>query len=85
MVSSAYVGAATGLVIDRYSQPKPRTIGVFAKARNDMANEQPEQAGLHCDTIETTTRQQQNPRRSRGSSGANKNRTCDLILIRDAL
>ena len=31
------------------------------------------------------TPKQQNPRRSGGSSGANKNRTCDLILIRDAL
>ena len=29
------------------------------------------------------TPKQQNPRRSGGSSGANKNRTCELILIRD--
>ena len=57
MVSSAYVGAATGLVIDRYSQPKPRTIGVFAKARADIANEQPEQAGFRRNTTETPPKQ----------------------------
>ena len=64
------------------------TIGSYlfnSLIESDVANEQPEQAGFRWNRPETTRREQQNPRRSRGSSGANKNRTCDLILIRDAL
>jgi hypothetical protein len=40
---------------DRFSRPKPQTIGVFANVENDIANEQPEQAGFRCNTTETTT------------------------------
>ena len=38
---------------DRFPRPKPQTIGVFAIVENDIANEQPEQAGFRCNTTET--------------------------------
>jgi len=54
-------GAVRSSDFDRFPRPKPQTIGVFAMVENDIANEQPEQAGFRCNTTETTTRKQQNP------------------------
>ena len=58
---------------DRFPRPKPQTNGVFAMVENDIANEQPEQAGFRCNTTETNGYTKRTPAKAEVRSGAKGN------------
>ena len=58
---------------DRFPQSKPQANGVSAMVENDIANEQPEQAGFRCNTTETNGYTKRTPAQAKVRSGAKGN------------
>ena len=67
--STAGRSASSETALKPGSRAKPQTIGVFAKVRNDIASEQPEQAGFRCNTTETINATKRNSPTVVGAEG----------------